>query len=754
MNTITLAGQWQFLMNGPKPRTTQDALPKLHFADTIELPGTTETRRKGPEQPSAGAGMLSRRYKYDAPAWYERTVTIPAAWAGKRIVLFLERTKYTQLWLDGKPMGDCPILCTPQEYELGQLTPGEHRLTVMVDNTRWPLPGDNHQRSDNTQGNWNGIIGRMELQATDSVWIDDLQAYPDVATYSVRVAIRIGNGNGRPGSGVVTLRVGPATATTAVSWDGSGGRASITLPLDKTAQPWDEFEPHLLQLTADLTSADVHDRRTVAFGLRTFTAEGTQFAINGRPTFLRGRHDACVFPLTGHPPMDVEGWLQYFRTCQNYGLNHVRFHSWCPPEAAFAAADLLGFYLQPELPFWGNFTPEVKQALKPEAECIMRHFGNHPSFAMFTLGNEHWTGPEVMASLVAELRELDPRHVYSQGSNALMGDPQLRKGDDYLVSVRVKNTPNSPARNIRGGHADLDDPNGHVQAGPPNTMNDYSAAIADVPAPVVSHEIGQWAIYPDFREIDRYTGVMKACNFEHFRDRLQSAGMLDRADDFVQASGKLAALLYREEIEAALRTPGFGGFQLLDLQDFPGQGTAVVGILNAFMEPKGLIPPEEWRQFCAPIVLLARFPRYTWTTADRFEATLEIAHYGPADLPEARISWRIVQDDGTLIWSGRFLPADIARGGVRHIGRISAQLSPISAPSRLVLELRIDGTPIRTTYPLWLYPRATTPADIAVARDWDADLEQKLARGEKVLLILDASHPRARSVGGGFTTEF
>jgi len=65
-------------------------------------------------------------------------------------------------------------------------------------------------------------------------------------------------------------------------------------------------------------------------------------------------------------------------------------------------------------------------------------------------------------------------------------------------------------------------------------------------------------------------------------------------------------------MEAALRTKNLAGFQLLDLQDYPGKGTALVGILDAFMDNKKLISKEQWNQSCNDVVLLLEFPRYCW----------------------------------------------------------------------------------------------------------------------------------------------
>ncbi|MNW23659.1 hypothetical protein D3C74_03660 [compost metagenome] len=120
------------------------------------------------------------------------------------------------------------------------------------------------------------------------------------------------------------------------------------------------------------------------------------------------------------------------------------------------------------------------------------------------------------------------------------------------------------------------------------TELDFQAAIALRYIPVITHEIGQYAVYPDVTEIEQYNGVLRPVNLEVIQADLERKGVIGEVKKWVRGSGMLALQLYRDEIEAALRTPDLGGFQLLDLHDFPGQSTATVGILNAFWQSKGL----------------------------------------------------------------------------------------------------------------------------------------------------------------------
>jgi len=208
-----------------------------------------------------------------------------------------------------------------------------------------------------------------------------------------------------------------------------------------------------------------------------------------------------------------------------------------------------------------------------------------------------------------------------------------------------------------------DAPLGHVQTDMPNTMKDYNRVIKPeisviergeegeevfeiqygtgvkkvtsnhtmdelVPTiPVISHEIGQYAIYPNFKEIDKYKNSLKAKNFTVFYERLKEKGMEELAEKFFYCSGKLSVSCYKEELEAQLRTKNIAGFQLLDLQDFSGQGTALVGILDAFMDSKGLISTDEWKSFCSDAVLLARFEKYNYLSEEELHANLELSYY-------------------------------------------------------------------------------------------------------------------------------
>ena len=788
-SAIPLHGTWQFQLDPENVGIKQEWFAR-ELKDTVTLPGTTDENRKGIQKDEQRVDRLSRVWYWKGPAWYQRRVTIPATWKGRRITLFLERTKNTRVWVDKRFCGWDDTLSAPQVFDVtAAMTPGRHTITVLVDNSKLPPVGPAHAVDERTQTNWNGIIGKMELRATAPVWLDDVQVYPNAREKKARVRVVVGNITGLTASGQITVgcesyNVAESsvfkTQTVKVSAPERENVVEFTYEPGETVPLWDEFEPAMLRLDLRLETTaggeTYSDKRSVNFGMRDFVRERNRLLINGKRVFLRGRIDCANYPLTGYPPMDKAGWRRLLSIAKAWGINHFRFHSWCPPEAAFEAADELGVYFQAELPNKrsGFHAPEDTEAAihnidrldveavdtkvslydygKREGELILKSFGNHPSFVMFTLGNELGR-TQGMFELVEHFGKTDPRHLYAQGSNNMHWNPSLAEGDDFWVTGKVK----KDSHPLRGSFSVLDFPKAPIEGFPPSTMFDFSESIEGIPVPMIGHETGQYQVYPDYRDIPKFTGVLRAKNYEIFRERLREAGMLDQSHDFVRASGTLSAICYRADIEMALRTPGMGGFQLLDIQDFPGQGTALVGMLNVFMEPKGVVEPHVWRQFCCETVPLLRMKKYTWTTDETFIGRVQVAHYGPADLPDARMTWTVAGSDGRTLAADTFDPVTIEQGKVFEVDMFSVPLSRIEAPQKLTITLAIEGTTYRNDYPIWVYRPdvdITVPDDVMVTDSFTAtETRDHLASGGKVLLL-----PRLdqlpHSIEGGFQCEF
>ncbi len=768
---INLAGTWRFQLDpadeGVTGRWFGRTLPeRLRLPGSLQLQGFGNLPTRHSDWTSGiGASLLDdprfQRYiqaerfmcpfwltptrHYVGAAWYQRDVEIPPDWAQRRIVLHLERPHWqTMLWIDDRKVGVRDGLGVPHAYDLTEhLAPGSHRLTLRVDNRMIvPVGADAHSISDQTQGNWNGIVGELKLVSTPRVWIDDVQVFPDTARREVRLQVALGNHTGAAGSATLTARAKTVSAVSEhaaaakswpVEWSANGNKLEFVYPLGEGALLWDEFQPNVYELSLELADgATALDTARTAFGLRELGIAGTQFTINGRRIFLRGTLECCVFPLTGYPATDVASWKRIMRVCRAHGLNHLRFHSWCPPEAAFIAADEVGMYLQAECSAWAVFGEgtEVDTWVEREAERMLTAYGNHPSFMLMAASNEpHGTNRgTVLEPLVRAWTARDPRRFYTCGA----GWPHLPANQFHI---------NQEARLQRFGPLKL--------SARPQTAADYRTLIADNEIPVVTHEIGQWCVYPNIAERLKYTGFLEARNLEIFRDLLDRAGMLDQAADFLLASGKFQTLLYKQEIEAALRTPGQAGIQLLALQDFPGQGTAPVGVLDALWDPKGYVSAAEYRQFCNHTVPLARLPRFVWTGDETLEIGVDVACYGPADLPEAVVEWRLTDPAGRPYAQGALPATDVRTGTVNPIGNVRIPLVDLPAPSQAVFSLVIAGTPVHNAWPVWVYPSEVVdpePTDVTVTADLE-DALAALANGGRVLLVPPPYTVRGNTLG-------
>ena len=779
MDSIDLSGRWKFA-----PDMTDSGLAatpeQWRFPDSIQLPGQVAAQGFG-EKPSmatqwTGVGwrypelfkewqapdnfkipfFLQPPRRYVGPAWYQREIEIPAGWAGKHTLLHLERVHWqSTVWVDGKEIGRCNSLGTPHECDLGPLPPGKHVLTLRIDNRIVDVnPGYlAHSVTDHTQGNWNGAVGRIELRPVAPLHVHEARIEPSFAGKSVKVIVTA-NTNG---TGKVTAKVryaGPLRdhfESETVSAELTDGRAELTLPMNREPRAWNEFTPHLYQAEVTLESVGEKDVCRETFGFRDLGKKDGRLAINGRPIFLRGTLECCIFPLTGYPPTDVAAWRRIVKICKAHGLNHMRFHSWCPPEAAFIAADEEGFYFQVEASAWAsNGGAEIGSGMPlddwidVETARMIREYGNHPSFLMMAYGNEPG-GPNYrqwLQEYVARWKAKDARRFWTTAA----GWP-LMPGSDYH---------NMPEPRIQGWGQGM---RSLINAEAPRTDFDWSNHVKAHPdAPFVSHEVGQWCVYPNYEETRKYTGFFKANNFEVFQEMAHRNGLLPQAKDFLKASGKLQTLCYKHDLEAALRTPGFGGIQLLDLHDFPGQGTALIGVLDPFWKSKGYVTVEEYARFAGPVVPLARLKKMTWQTDETLEADLQLFHFDLADFKGLEPTWKLMGGK-TIVAQGTLPARDLAAGGLYDLGTIRVPLDQIKAPAQLKLTVGARGQKFDNDWDLFVYPAsvpAKAPRNVTITHSLDEAMAA-LDEGKTVLWTPPSSEVKddpARPLVAGFSTIF
>ena len=779
-HSVSLSGKWAFQIDREDKGIREEWFNKI-LNDRINLPGSMPEKLKGDDVTvrTRWTGSLydssyyfnpyMEKYRIDGQvklpffltpdkhyvgvAWYQKRVTVPDSWKGERVVLFLERPHIeTTVWINRQEVGMQNSLCVPHVYDLtSYVTPGKSYLvTIRVDNRikEINVGPDSHSITDQTQGNWNGIVGKIELQSTPKVFFEDIQIYPDLAGKKALVRMNVRASSSVNGEITLSAKsfntdvnheIAPVYQTVTVRK--GDNLFEMELPMGQDFLIWDEFSPALYRLTATLKNGKQIETKQIQFGMREFTINGKWFYINGRKMMLRGTVENCDFPLTGYAPMDVASWERVFRICRSYGLNHMRFHSYCPPEAAFIAADLVGFYLQPEGPSWPNHGPKlgngqpIDKYLMDETIALTKAYGNYASYCMLACGNEpsgHWVN--WVSKFVDYWKTADSRRVYTGAS--VGGSWKWQPHNQYHVKAG--------ARGVTWAKRQ------------PESMSDYRAKIDTVRQPYVSHETGQWCVFPDFNEIRKYTGVNKARNFEIFRDILEDNDMGGQAHDFMMASGKLQAICYKHEIEKTLRTPDYAGFQLLALNDYSGQGTALVGVLNVFFEEKGYINAAEFRRFCSPTVPLARIPKFVYTNDESFHADIEIAHFGATPLREARTIYTVKDEYGKVYAHGTVGSSDIPIGNLFSLGSVDLDLGAIDTPQKLNLEICIENTSAVNDWDFWVYPAHVELAegDVYTTDTLDEQAISVLEQGGNVLITAAGKVSYGKEVVQHFTPVF
>ena len=738
---LSLKGTWNVKLENEGDKTY-----------AIQLPGTLDDAGIG-QKLTASAGIniasmahLSRKVQYTGKAYYTKTFTVPVTWKQKQIKLTLGRVLWkSTITIDGKQLAENgESLIASHEFDISNfITPGKKQtITICIDNSNI-YPGINiyakqypskesvemaHAYTNHTQIKWNGILGDIVITAKPKVSLDKVEVYADMQNKNLRINYQLNNTNSKK----ILVKSYIMDAQTGKKWPATFSNAAVTekaltttIPLADKVIYWSEFSPKRYQLVTTVTSDYGTDTNVTKFGVREFKAANESFYLNDSRVFIRGNLECIIFPLTGYPPMQVNEWKRIYAIAKSYGLNSFRFHSWCPPNAAFEAADELGFYLQVELPHWNLKVGEDTAAfsfLTREGHRILDAYGNHPSFLFFSMGNELDGDFKKLNDLVAELKQKDNRHLYSTTTftfqKEITGKPQPQ--DDFYITQWTKKGW------VRG--------QGVFNDLSPDFSQDFSANITDVKVPIISHEIGQYSVYPDIKEIEKYTGNLVAKNFMAVKNDLQKKGLLSFAPAYLNASGKFATLLYKEEIERALKTKGFDGFQLLQIQDFPGQGTALVGLLNAFWQSKGVVTPKEFRKYCSELTPLIRFPKPVYTSNEIFEADVELANfYKP--LKNTELAYTIKDEKGFVYKTASLGEKDYAVDNGLPAGKISFDLSAIKTAKKIIVEVAVKGMPYVNNWNIWVYPSnlKTEDGNVLVTASLP-DAIAALQNGKKVLL--------------------
>lgn len=738
---VDLSGTWGFQTDFMDFRRGSLDVRYMHrLQDTIVLPAITDDYQIGWKSPYCHIDRLTRKYEYMGPAWYQREFAFPKEWAGKRIFMYFERTHWlSSIFVDTKEVSKLDYISVPHCHELTDFVkPGKtHLITLCIDNRyQYDTHKWNHAHTEFTQINWNGILGEMKLIAVDPVYVDDMQLYPDVTEKTVTARLQIRNYTGKPFEGTARFHItgdDGYNLTRELPVNGKDSLVSFEgkIALGKDIQLWDEFHPNLYRVECKLLTSvgetNYEHEKEVTFGMREVAQGKNHVLVNGHPIHLRGTVENAVFPKTGYAPVDDASWERIFRILKDYGMNHMRFHSWCPPAAAFRMADKLGVYLQVELPMWGKDGEPGEPArwdfFRREQKAILKEYGNHPSFILYCNGNEISGDFDFIEELTRYGREHDSRHLFS-GSTA-----RKRVASDQFYTTH---------QTTSGGAT--------VYEGRPYTDWDICKGT-NIDVPVISHETGQRCVYPDYSIIAKFDGPVEARNLEKFRSQLEANGMGDQADDFFRASGAQTVFEYKDVIEAQLRTSTSAGFQLLSINDLPEQGYAPVGILDPFWDSKGLITPEEFRHFCSPTVPLLRFEKRVWNGGETFEAVAEVYNFSDRSLKNSKVSWQLLDEQGKTLRQGKLKTQTFLCDTVIRAGSFSCILPEGSEPQKLTVQLLV-GKDYVNSWDIWVYPKTgqlmQSTADVLYTTTFDAVAKQQLQAGKKVVLLPNPKQVKGR----------
>ena len=754
--SLDISGTWQVRLENDSLEISAE---NKKMEGMIQLPSSLAQQGYGIKTKGSDFGILTPAYKYVGIATYERDIMIPKAWKNKSVTLFLERVLWqSKVFIDGRELSTQDGLGTPHVHRLGELKPGKHRLTIKVDNGLVHNIGDKgHGYGEYTQSIWNGIVGKMEMTAQDLTHIRKVRTFSQADADQLTVELALNAA--KAGKAKINFQINPLGEKTTVrelsvtkKLVKGANKLEIPIPLEGKLKKWSEFEPTVYTLKTMLKAKKYTDYHKLEFGYVKIGHNGTQVTINDQPVFLRGSLDCVHFPLTGYPSTKVEDWERIFKVYKDYGLNHARFHSWCPPEAAFKAANRLGIYLQAEASIWIDWwmSEDMKVRGRPEMDTkghpkglgydslrdafvveemnrVVDSYGNNPSFTLFCIGNELGNSDfDVMKKWVADLKEKDPRRLY-----AISTARKITEVDDYSATHYIQGV--GRTRGLNGPHTDWD----------------FEDTYAKMDIPIIAHEIGQWPVYPSWKEINKYTGVLKARNLEEFKAQAEKNGIADQAEDFKKASGALNQVMYKYEIESFLRTKSCAGIQLLSMQDYQGQGEALIGWLDAHWESKGITTPQKFRQHFNETVPLLRIKKFIWNTNETLEAKAQLSHYGRSEIARGTLVAKVTDDQGHALHQQEWPVENVPVGSLTEPGKLSLPLNSIKEARQLTISLALKGTNFKNEWKVWVYPHdlpGKVDESIKISDELDAETLQTLEQGGKVLLVANQLGTAANSV--------
>jgi hypothetical protein len=623
---------------------------------------------------------------YPGPGWYRKGVTIPPGWTGKVPWLIFDGVhREAEVWVNGQPAGAHHYYLIPFRIDLSRhAKAGETiKIAVRVDARRRkevdPLMGC-LDTLDFLYVTWGGLHGRVRLEATEATRMEDVFVVPQLGAETAEIRLAIQGPN--PGRLSVTAGILDASGGSVVSIKqsiaGDATEAALVARIPN-AKLWSPKSPHLytarVQLLAD---GVVIDARSVRFGMREFKVAGGKFLLNGKPIFLRGYGDDCIFPNTICPPADKSEFHRRLSLAREYGFNYVRHHSWTPPEEYLEAADELGMMLQPEFPFAYRWdlptTPEAKRSALKQWDDIIRLNRNHPSIVAWCMGNELYDSFDLAPEMYRAAKRLDSTRVVidSDGCNFKHKD---RETLDFLV----------------------------VQFGEGNSIGFQDGKYSipkDVTKPVVAHEMGYFVTLPDLKQLDLFQGGLRPYWLLQARDLAARNGLTASYPDWLASSYRLQVASLKSNQETARRSR-LSGTSVWLFQDYPN---CAEGVMDMFFRPKG-VRPEEFRKYNAPTVLLLDVPRRSWRSGETVDFNFVVSRFEDEPSDAATLRWELKSGTETLA-SGVQEQLRISADGVQELPALKLDMPSRTRAGQLTLTAELVDANAKTqnSWNLWVFP--------------------------------------------------
>jgi beta-galactosidase len=664
---IDLNGAWQFRLDS-----------QAAFARSIQVPGCWQAQGVGEQ-----SGIL--RHHYAGTAWYRKTVSIPESWKGKRVTLRIGGAlRIAELFMNGKPGGSHDGMSAPFEFDVTDVVRAgaSNIIDLRISNPGNP-PGESPDKQIPSQpagmlnyiGNWGGIYGPVELEATSRIWIEQVWVRPDLAKSTARFGIRVHNTEGQAFRGQLRVAVGPHQGAAAIQVPaGQAAETELAVPMPG-ARLWSPEHPDLYMAAVTVLRGDAEcDRVDQRFGMREIKTQGSVLLLNGKPLYLRGYGDDNVEVLTGVPSASKEVYLGRLRLARSFGFNAVRFHSMTPVREYFEAADEVGMLVMAELPVaYTQYLLPFKDFVRNELTSVVLAHRNHPSWLSLALGNEF---------------NLD--WIKDENSKREFQDTV---GEFYRLAKSLM-----PDRIVLSNDGNRLEPTDMMSLGRGAAANH----------PTVRHEFGEYyCSLPDLSLIPKFTGVMIPEWLEAKSRWVTENGLAAEYPAYLRNSQRLLQLGHKFQIERVRRDADVTGYTYWLIVDYPG-GTGEgdsweEGWFDSFWQPKGVLP-EDGRELNSPVLpLIDAGPgdRTLWSDSTK-DLKVLVSNYGDREIREGAASWRVSSDGRTL-----------AESRVEHLAAPLGRIGPVStisighvggeSPRKLNLVVDVDGHVNHWNF--WAFPR-------------------------------------------------